>query len=66
MKLTTGQKYDVAALKFTGWDGPGVYDDEGHRNPGIDGYSVADYFRSDGTYLGPDEHGVEPTFADAT
>jgi hypothetical protein len=63
MTLTEGQTYDVASLRFTGWTGPGVYDDQGNRNPGLDGYSVADYFR-DGVYLGPDQHGVEPTFED--
>jgi hypothetical protein len=31
----------------------------------IPGYNVSDYFRSDGTYLGPDQDGIEPTWADA-
>lgn len=60
--LEKGKKYDENKLKFTGWAGPGVYDSQGHRNPGIDAYNVSDYFRN-GVYLGPDMHGVEPTFA---
>lgn len=56
MKLETGKKYDVAALTaaFEGWTGE------------ADGYNVADYFDADGRYLGPDEHGVEPMFANQT
>lgn len=27
-------------------------------------YNISDYFRGDGTYLGPDIHGVEPQFRD--
>lgn len=29
---------------------------------GHEGYQVADYFDRNGRYLGPDCHGVEPTF----
>lgn len=51
--LTAGQPYDLASLTCAGWtDGDG----SGHE-----GYHVEDYFRN-GVYLGPDEHGIEPTF----
>ena len=56
MKLTKGTKYDASKLTCTGWtEGDG----SGH-----DGYNVADYFTADGTYLGPDECGIEPIFAE--
>jgi hypothetical protein len=55
MKLTKGQKYSVATLSCIGWTtGDGT---------GTEGYNVADYFRADGSYLGADEHGIEPIFA---
>jgi len=64
MRLQQGKVYDIKALKFTGWTGnESIYDDQGNRNPGMDGYNVADYFDDNGRYLGPDIHGVEPTFA---
>lgn len=50
--LETGQKYSIAHLRFEGWTRG---DGSGH-----DGYRFADYFGRDGTYLGPDEHGIEP------
>lgn len=31
----------------------------------LPGYNVADYFTSTGMYLGPDDEGVEPRWADA-
>lgn len=50
--LTKGNKPILSAFIFTGWtEGDG----SGHA-----GYHVDDYFR-DGVYLGPDEHGIEPT-----
>lgn len=62
-KLVTGDTYDVASLEFLGWAGnDAIYDEAGNRNPGMDGYSVADYF-DNGRYLGPDIHGVEPLFS---
>lgn len=52
IELTKGNKYDVSTIVFTGWtDGDGT---------GHDGYNVSDYFAADGTYRGPDEHGIEP------
>lgn len=30
-----------------------------------EGYNVHDYWSTDGTYLGPDDDGIEPTFDDA-
>lgn len=55
MKLTAGQKYDISKLTCTGWaEGDG----SGHE-----GYNVSDYFAADGTYLGPDESGIEPQFS---
>lgn len=33
--------------------------------PSIDGYNVGDFFVADGTYLGPDADGVEPSWRDA-
>mgnify|MGYP005811600879 CR=1 FL=1 len=53
MKLTKGTKYDVAALRCTGWTPEGAE---------VNGYNVADYFAADGTYLGADEYGIEPEF----
>lgn len=53
--LAAGQLYDRAALTLTGWtvgDGSGA-----------EGYAVEYYFDPQGRYLGPDEHGIEPTFA---
>lgn len=39
---------------FAGWSrGDGT---------GHEGYRVEDYFSPDGTYLGPDKHGIEPLF----
>lgn len=65
MTLVTGEKYDWRSLQFTGWTGNDeIYDEHGNRNPGMDGFSVADYFDHDGTYKGPDINDVEPTFAD--
>jgi len=29
---------------------------------GAEGYRVEDYFATDGSYRGPDEHGIEPVF----
>lgn len=40
------------------WDGT-------QRVSDIRGYSVHDYFDSDGMYLGPDDDGVEPTWNNA-
>ena len=54
MILTTGQRYDLNALRFAGW-----------RNPNelsLFGYSALDFFDEDGVYLGPDEDGIEPEF----
>lgn len=56
MKLTKGNTYDLATLTCTGWT-------EGDGS-GSDGYNVSDYFDSAGRYLGPDEHGIEPIFAE--
>jgi len=52
MELVKGQKYDVSTLRVIGWtEGDG----SGHE-----GYSHLDYFESDGTYRGADQHGIEP------
>lgn len=54
-KLQPGAQYHPANLTFAGWtDGDGSWHD---------GYHYADYFLPDGTYLGPDKHGIEPLFA---
>ena len=54
-KLTFGETYDLDTLELTGWTaGDGT---------GNEGYSCWDYF-CDGRYLGPDEHGIEPLFAE--
>jgi hypothetical protein len=51
---TTEEIADLTA-RMTGWTtGDGT---------GSEGYNVADYFR-DGKYLGADEHGIEPIFAE--
>lgn len=52
--LIRGTVYDVADLDHVGWT----------RGDGSStaGYHWQDYFRADGTYLGPDVHGIEPTF----
>ncbi len=44
-------------LKLIGWQR------NGEAIPTPDGIHAEDYFR-DGKYLGPDEDGVEPVFAD--
>jgi hypothetical protein len=52
IKLVAGSKYDVDSLELVGW----ANGDEATDST----YSVYDYFAPDGTYLGADEHGVEP------
>ena len=52
MTLEAGKKYDVGALKCTGWKGG---DGLGHE-----GYNFFDYFGADGTYKGADDFGIEP------
>jgi hypothetical protein len=52
---------DVTTLTVTGWTKNGVRID---NSPELDGYCYADYFR-DGKYLGPDQDGIEPVFANA-
>lgn len=59
MKLITGQKYDRSTLTFTGWTAP---DPRNAAPDVIEGYHIDHYFSTDGTYKGPDEFGVEPTF----
>lgn len=55
MKLTKGTNYDISELTCTGWtEGDG----SGHE-----GYDWTSYFR-DGAYLGADEDGIEPIFAE--
>lgn len=57
-QLVPGEKYDTDALDFLTWtSGDGT---------STEGYSCWDYFDDEGRYLGPDEHGIEPLFADAT
>ena len=53
--LIAGNIYDVTTLEHVGWTGG---DGTGH-----DGYSAGDYFDPHGRYLGPDAHGIEPTFS---
>jgi hypothetical protein len=56
MKLTKGNTYDLATLNCIGWTaGDGS---------GSEGYNVADYFDATGRYLGADDHGIEPIFAE--
>lgn len=56
MKLTKGTKYDSSKLTLSHWtEGDGT---------GHEGYNFCDYFTSDGTYLGADENGIEPVFAE--
>lgn len=52
IKLAAGSKYDVDSLELVGW----VNGDEATDST----YSMYDYFTSDGTYRGADDHGVEP------
>ena len=56
MVLEKGKKYDVEMLIMTGWTDV--------RGSGHEGYSADYYFEPDGTYLGPDQYGIEPVFAD--
>jgi hypothetical protein len=57
MLLTKSETYDIDALEFSGWT-------EGDGSS-TDGYSAWAYFDADRRYLGPDEYGIEPEFADA-
>lgn len=50
--LETGRKYDVNTLTFIAWT---KGDDTSS-----DAYNAYDYFAADGSYLGPDQHGIEP------
>ena len=55
--LIRGKVYSVAEralLNFADWT-------EGNGSS-VDGYNCWDYFLPDGTYLGPDCHGIEPTW----
>lgn len=38
---------------------------QGRRLGLLEGYNVSDYFTPDGTYLGPDDEGTEPTWNDS-
>ena len=59
MTLETGKKYDRSTITFTGWMAP----DERNCAPDVvEGYHPDYYFAADGSYKGPDEHGVEPTW----
>lgn len=55
MRLEKGMNYDLKKLDHKGWSHPIEMDG---------GYNCWDYFDGDGTYLGPDCYGVEPTFYD--
>jgi hypothetical protein len=62
MTLETGTKYDRSTIKFTGWTAP----DERNCTPdAVEGYQPDYYFTANGTYKGPDEYGVEPTWENA-
>ena len=50
--LVEGATYPVDRLVLQGWT-------EGDGS-GADGYRLADFFDSDGRYLGRDQHGIEP------
>jgi hypothetical protein len=52
--LTKGRKYDIHSLRFIGWT-PG-------DGTGSQGYNAFDYFSPNGTYLGADEHKIQPIF----
>lgn len=55
MKMTRGTKYDISKLTCTGWtEGDGT---------GHDGYDWTTYFHN-GVYIGEDENGIEPLFAE--
>lgn len=60
MILRKGEKYnnvdELIEDLFVGWTRG---DGSGHN-----GYNVYYYFDDDGCYLGPDEYGIEPIFAD--
>lgn len=50
--LITGSTYNVANLKFQGWN-----DGQDHE-----GYEFTHYFTLEGKYKGLDQHGIEPLF----
>ena len=52
IELVKGAKYAVESLRVWGWT-------EGDGS-GTEGYRLADFFEADGTYRGPDQHGIEP------
>lgn len=58
MKLITGHKYDTTKLEFAGWMENG---ETQFPEPELKGYNCWEYF-DEGTYLGPDIHGIEPSF----
>lgn len=62
MKPVKGKKYNVTRLKerkFTGWKSP---DPRNCQPDVVEGYHIDNYFESDGTYIGADVYGVEPSF----
>lgn len=61
-------EYEVEDEDFTGFVEGRKYDEKSVRDAGFSiddpGYQVGDYFDFAGRYLGPDEHGIEPTHND--
>lgn len=60
VRLNKGVRYDVAALdarliRVSWTEGDGSSEDH-------EGYDWGYYFSDDGTYAGPDLHGIEPEF----
>ena len=54
--MEKGKKYDLENARLIGWT-PG-------DGSGAVGYYMHDYFEPDGTYAGPDMHGIEPIIED--
>jgi hypothetical protein len=55
-RLTKGLRYCLDGLEFAGWCRYGLL-----RTEAV-GHEVMGHFDANGTFLGPDEQGVEPVF----
>lgn len=57
MGLTPGVAYDQSYLRFVGWTS-----ESGGLTLDVPGYHEANYWDSEGRYLGPDCEGIVPVY----